>query len=258
MALLQIEHRFASLGGQSAYTVVLPESGCVSELPVVYLLHGASDNGTGWFRFTNAERYALEAGAALVAPCVGNSYYADMASGARYFSFVTEELPEECRRVFGFSPKREHNFLLGLSMGGYGAVKCALTYPERYAGCAALSAAVRPEVLVRREEWPLPASAADAIFGPRVREGELPAGCDLYALTERALQGGTELPALFLRCGEQDSLLAQNEALHAFWERRGVLHSYRTSPGAHSWAFWDAQLPTCLQALLSGKRQPEE
>ena len=74
MAHLQIEQRLETLGGQSIFHVVLPEAGDLHEAPVIYLLHGAGDNGTGWLRYTAAERCATEKGLVLIIPGVGNSW----------------------------------------------------------------------------------------------------------------------------------------------------------------------------------------
>lgn len=93
MAHLQIEQRLETLGGQSIFHVVLPEAGDLHEAPVIYLLHGAGDNGTGWLRYTAAERCATEKGLVLIIPGVGNSWYTDMASGVQAFTCVTQNCP---------------------------------------------------------------------------------------------------------------------------------------------------------------------
>ena len=176
MAHLQIEQRLETLGGQSIFHVVLPEDGDLDlhTAPVIYLLHGAGDNGTGWLRYTAAERYATEKGLVLIIPGVGNSWYTDMASGVQAFTCVTQELPAVCRRMFGLTQQREKTHVIGLSMGGYAALKLALTNPYSYTTCTALSAAVRPEQVVKSPDWPLPPAAARAVFGPGIDHGELP------------------------------------------------------------------------------------
>ena len=106
----------------------------------LYLLHGLSDDNTIWTRRTSIERYADEYGIAVVMPAVARSWYTDMANDANYFTFVSVELPKVCRAYFrGMSDKREDNFVAGLSMGGYGAMKIALTHPESFGGVASLS-----------------------------------------------------------------------------------------------------------------------
>ena len=123
----------------TSFQVILPDEGDLSEVKVVYLLHGLSDNCTGWTRYTSCERYARERNVALVLPEVQRSFYIDGVYGLNYFTYVAQELPQACRRMFGLSDKRENNYIMGLSMGGYGALKCALTYPRNYAGCGSFS-----------------------------------------------------------------------------------------------------------------------
>ena len=148
MAHLRCDFRSDAMGMNTSMTVILPEKTDLSQVPVVYLLHGLEDNCTGWARYTSVERYAREKNAALVIPEVQRSFYADMDRGLPYFTFIHDELPEICRGFFGFSAKREKNYLMGLSMGGYGTLKCVLQTPERYAGAAAFSAVADIEEFV--------------------------------------------------------------------------------------------------------------
>lgn len=247
MALVEFTHRFKTLGGQGRVRLVLPEQGAPGEAPVVLLLHGASDDGSGWLRFTAAERYAAEKNVVLVAPDARNSYYADMACGPQFFRFVTGELPAECARLFGLSRKREQNYVFGLSMGGYGALKCALTFPGQYAGCAAFSAAVRPETLVGSADWPLDAAAGQAIFGPGLARGRIPPESDLFALAEAA---AAPLPRLYLACGEQDPLYPVNRELTGFLTQKNIPHTFCAGPGAHEWAYWDGQLKHAMDVFF--------
>ena len=220
MAHLQIEQRLETLGGQSIFHVVLPEAGDLPEAPVIYLLHGAGDNGTGWLRYTAAERCATEKGLVLIIPGVGNSWYTDMASGVQALTCVTQELPAVCRRMFGLTQQREKTHVIGLSMGGYAALKLALTNPYSYTTCTALSAAVRPEQVVKSPDWPLPPAAARAVFGPGIDHGE------------------------------QDALLPANREFHALLQSNGIAHTFETALGAHTWPFWDAQLKRVLDQIF--------
>ena len=98
----------------------------------LWLLHGLSDDHTSWMRNTSIERYAAKHHLAVVMPNVDRSRYTDTAYDANYFSFVAKELPELCRDTFKqMSEKREDNIVAGLSMGGYGSLKVALTCPEQ-------------------------------------------------------------------------------------------------------------------------------
>ena len=141
MSILRADFYSEQLTMNTSAIIMLPDDIPNSRARVLYLLHGLSDNCTGWMRLTGIERYARERKMAVVMPEVQRSFYTDMAYGVNYFSYVAKELPQKMRKMFGFSAKREKNMIAGLSMGGYGALKCALTYPEQYFGCAAFSSA---------------------------------------------------------------------------------------------------------------------
>src|SRR5215207_9009351 len=110
--------------------------------PVLYLLHGLSDDDTIWLRRTSVERYAAPLGLAVVMPQVHRSFYTAEAVGGRYWTFLSEELPALVYSFFRLSDRREDTFVAGLSMGGYGALKWALRRPDRFAAAASLSGAL--------------------------------------------------------------------------------------------------------------------
>ena len=108
----------ASLGMMTAIAVSLPAEGREQPggLPVLYLLHGLSDNHSCWLRRTAVDRYAEEYGIAVVMPEVQRSFYCDMAHGPAYFTYIADELPQICQRLFRLSDKREDTFIAGNSM----------------------------------------------------------------------------------------------------------------------------------------------
>ena len=123
--------------------VILPDrrGGFCPPWKTLYLLHGMTDDHSMWQRRSAIERYADEAGLAVIKPDTGLKWYTDTAWGERYFSYIADELPQIMERMLpGLSRRRADRYIAGLSMGGYGALKCVLTYPERYAGCISLSA----------------------------------------------------------------------------------------------------------------------
>src|SRR3954452_11495359 len=154
MALLRCDFFSDVLEVGTSMTVLLPQAGegqigvtgarpdPEAGFPVLYLLHGLSDDSTAWLRYTSIERYAAPLGLAVVMPDVQRSFYADEAHGAAYWTFLSEELPEVVGSFFRVSDRREDTFVAGLSMGGYGALKWALRAPERFAAAAVLSGAV--------------------------------------------------------------------------------------------------------------------
>ena len=139
MAFFRCDVMSESLGMATSVLVTMPDTGDLAAAPVVYLLHGLTDNCTGWLRYTQAEHLARTHGAILIVPEVQRSFYTDMACGPKYFTYINQELPTLCRRFFGIQPVPERTYIMGLSMGGYGAMKCAFTAPQQYAGCAGFS-----------------------------------------------------------------------------------------------------------------------
>ena len=220
--------------------VLLPEKGRRNgqgELPVLYLLHGLSDDHTAWVRRTNIDRYAQEAGIAVVMPEVPCRYYTDMRYSMRYsrpyFAYITQELPELCRQLFRISDKREDVMIAGVSTGGYGALKMAVSFPERFCAAASFSGAVER-------------SAQAALMEPAytvVLEGEDRPENDLFALTAvLAAVEKQDKPQLFLTCGLSDPLYLENLHYRAHLDRLQYPYTYAEWAGGHDWEFWDASL----------------
>ncbi len=248
MAFLHCDFSSESLKMATAMVVVLPETIAVSDADVIYLLHGLSDNCTGWTRYTAVERYAREQDAVLIMPEVQRSFYTNMKHGAAYFDFIAEELPEKCRQFFGISSKREKNYIMGLSMGGYGALKCALTNPLQYAGVASFSAVTDMKARIKRAT-PEEKQEFTALFGADL---VVPAGDDLYALA-----GNCPKAALPIRmyCGEEDGLYAENEAFAEELEKEGQDVKFEHWQGAHEWNFWDEAVRRAMESFLGGKSE---
>lgn len=225
-------------------TVILPEQASMGEIRVVYLLHGLMDNCTGWSRYTSVERYAREHNVAIVMPEVQRSFYTDMEMGLQYFRYVLEEVPALCRRFFGFSEKREKNFIMGLSMGGYGALKCVLTKPERYAGCAVFSAAIDIQGRISAAE-PEERREFQAIFGMELK---VPEKSDLFGLAGKA--DPAVLPEIYAACGESDELYPENVRFAKLLQERGMNASFEHWEGNHDWIFWDKAVERGMKLLL--------
>ena len=89
----------------------------------------------------------------FVLPDAQRSYSTDMAHGQKYFTYLTQDLPRIVRDVFRVSTAPEDSYIMGASMGGYGALKAALTYPENYAACVAFSPACLDMQRYMTAEW---------------------------------------------------------------------------------------------------------
>lgn len=210
--------------------------------PTLYLLHGLSDDHTIWMRRTSIERYVAPLGLAVVMPAVHRSFYTDMVHGPRYWTFVSEELPQIARSFFPLSPLREDNFVAGLSMGGYGALKLALRCPDRFAAAASLSGAVDVEDSYKRFSNDL-----ELIFGGKenIRGSEN----DLFHLAERLARSDLPKPALYQCCGTEDHLYEANVRFRDHCRALGLPLTYEEEPGKHEWSYWDAKIQKVLSWL---------
>ena len=138
MAFLSVDIYSSVLNMDTHVNVILPQDKTSSKEPakVLYLLHGLSDDCSKWTRFTAIERKINGRNLAVVMPEVQRSFYTDMKYGLNYFTYIAYELPKLCQAMFNVSDKREDNFVAGLSMGGYGALKTALTRTDLFSKVA--------------------------------------------------------------------------------------------------------------------------
>ena len=257
MALMHVHYFSDTLGMATQMEVVLPQTGDhqiglsraagEGDIPVLYLLHGKTDNHTTWTRNTNVERYALEKGFAVVMPNAHLSFYADMQMGFEYFTHLSEELPRVVHSFFPqLSTRRERTFIAGNSMGGYGCMLHALTHPERFAGAMCFSGALdipATRALEARGGGGQPTAWED-IFGDMDAFAGGP--YDLKALAERVAAGSGPRPALWMWCGFGDVLYPQNAAFRDHLTALGWDLDYSESDGDHSWTCWERELPRAL------------
>ncbi len=251
MALIRCDFFSDALELSTSMTVILPQAtssqigmtGTVrsSAPPVLYLLHGLSDDDTIWTRRTSIERYVAELGLAVVMPQVNRSFYADEVHGNRYWTFLSEELPTIVKGFFNVSDRREDTFVAGLSMGGYGAMKWALRRPERFAAAASLSGALDVSRLLDAD--PDRRSLHD-VFGDTTTLGP---DDDLLRLLEAA--DPESLPRLYVCCGTDDELIDDNHRFLTAAESSGVAVTSDLGPGDHEWGYWDRAIQDVLAWL---------
>jgi putative tributyrin esterase len=214
--------------------------------PTLYLLHGLSDDHTIWQRRTSIERYVEGLDLAVVMPAVQRSYYADMATGLRYWTFISEEVPYVARSLFQLSSERQDNFVAGLSMGGYGAFKLALSCPERFAAAASLSGALDMANLALESD-PDRRSELESIFGEIGAVKGSPN--DLFGLAKALAASKAPRPRLYQWCGTEDNLYKSNVRFRRFAQKLGFDLRYEESPATHEWKYWDQQIQVVLDWL---------
>jgi putative tributyrin esterase len=226
-----------------------PSRRCDLPFRVLYLLHGYSDDYTAWQRWTSIERYIEDLNMVAVMPAVQNSAYTDMLHGGKFFTYLTEELPALLHATLPLSPRRSDTFVAGLSMGGYGAFKLALSRPDLYAAAGSLSGALDlAEVINTHGDhsdlvW---LNNMQNIFGDLEK---VPGGMhDLFALAKQA-SGSSVKPRLFQYCGTEDFLYTDNLRFRDFIRPLGFDYHYEETPGDHTWNYWDIEIQKFLTWL---------
>lgn len=240
MALLQMNFYSDSLGQETCVNIILPDG--KAEFKTLWLLHGLAGNHNSWIENSPVARYAADYGLCVVMPSGDRSWYTDTAYGKKYFTYITEELPKwMALAIKGYSKKREDNLVVGLSMGGYGALKMALTCPEKYCFCGSLSGSLditRKGRAYNLDEW-------RAIFGFDIKSADELEGTkhDLFRLASEC----KNFPDIYLWCGTEDGLIEINKKFSALLTELGVTHKAEYSEGNHKWKWWDKHLPGTLK-----------
>jgi putative tributyrin esterase len=249
MALIRCEFFSDVLGLSTEATVLLPQAtsrqvgmtgtGGGREHPVLYLLHGRSDDHSIWTRRTSLERYAADLDLAVVMPTGHRGFYTDQVHGYDYWTFVAEELPAVMASFFPLSSRREDTFAAGLSMGGYGALKLALRKPGTFAAAANLSG----KLDVAAGDWST-GEWRDTFGDPdrAVRHGD-----DLFDLASR--MDPAACPALYQWCGTEDDLIGENRRFAEHAAALGLPLTAEEGPGGHEWEAWDRGIQRVLAWL---------
>lgn len=255
MALIQVRFYSEVLGMSRSMDVILPQKsngiGQISyskeggkDIPILYLLHGGSDDHTTWQRRTSIERYALSKGLAVVMPSTDMGCYTDMKYGYDFFEFYGNELPCILHEFFpNLTRKREKTFVAGQSMGGYGALKLGTMYPERFSNVGCLSSMIDPKYLFRRDETP---DFAVNIFGS---EEEIKDSInDTYYIMDKLIASEKEKPKYYMICGTEDFLYQENVMFRDTYMSQLDMQ-YEEEAGEHEWGFWDRNIQKILNWL---------
>ncbi|HRO46657.1 alpha/beta hydrolase family protein [Agriterribacter sp.] len=257
------------LGRDVSYTVYLPADYEHSQrtYPVVYLLHGYTDDNTGWLQFGEINRYADKAIAEgtippmiIIMPDADSSWYINAYDGKeKYEDFFIQEFIPAIEKTYRIKSQKKYRAVAGLSMGGYGSLLYALKYPEYFVATAPLSAAVFSD----DEMINMPDAQWDRTFGQlygRGLKGKArlsKAWYDNSALSIIEKKSGAELNKVryWIDCGDDDFLAKGNALLHIALRSKLVAHEYRVRDGAHSWTYWRTGITDALAFIGDSFRQ---
>jgi putative tributyrin esterase len=245
--MTDIAFRSIALGRDVTYRVYLPANIAPGQkLPVVYLLHGGNEDYRDWSNQSEVAPYAAK-GFILVMPDGDESYWMNEVGSPRerYEDFVTKDLIADVQNRFPARTDREGRAVVGLSMGGFGAVDYALVHPDLFAFAGALSPSVdvpfRAFNIRRIGQW----LKFRKIFGPVGSQGR--AARNPFELVQTASPSAT--PYLYITAGEQEALLGPIRRFVSRLKQRGLAHEFHTKPGGHDWGEWNSQLPGCFESL---------
>ena len=241
------EEKLASklMNREMPYRVIVPgesKPGMKVKYPVVYLLHGLTGHYSNWIDKTKLVEYAARHKFIIVTAEGDNGWYSDSVTVAndKYESYIVEELIPEVEKKYDALGTRENRFISGLSMGGYGAIKFGLKYPDKFALVGSFSGALGAAGFTAKTAGNI-GKSIEAIFG--AEDSETRKSNDIFKLIREITPEKLKtLPFIYQSCGTEDFLIQNNRDFLALMNEKKVPHEYREFPGVHDWKFWDDQV----------------
>lgn len=252
------------LNMERKYAIYLPPDYEISErsYPVLYLLHGAGDDQSGWIQFGEVLHIAdkaIQNGSStamiIVMPDANTGqrgYTNDVSGNWRYEDFFFEEFIPFIEKEYRIRTEKRYRAVAGLSMGGGGTFYFALHRPDLFSAACPLSASTGPlnrdevkNYMQRRGMPDAPQEKMDAWF-------------EKYSVTEMAKNLPEEdLKAVrwYIDCGDDDFLYEGNALVHIALRKRNIPHEFRIRDGAHNWTYWRESLPEVLRFISDGFHQ---
>lgn len=237
------------------YAVYLPPDYETSgrSYPVLYLLHGAGDDQTGWVQFGEVLTIADEAiktgkatAMVIIMPDANTGkrgYVNDVKGEWRYEDFFFQELMPFVEKTYRIKPEKRYRAISGLSMGGEGTFIYALHHPELFSSACPLSAATGPANIEALKTYRLWAGV----------EGITDADREAYFKKYSVLSLIQNMPAdqkkslrWFIDCGDDDFLFEGNSLVHIAMRKAEIPHEFRIRDGGHTWTYWRESLPVVL------------
>ena len=253
------------LGKEVRYTIYLPDDYETSSryYPVVYMLHGYTDNDIAWIQFGEANATADEGIAQreippmiLVMPDGGVSWFINNYNDSvKYEDFFFKEFIPYIESHYRILAEKRYRAIAGLSMGGYGALVYALKHPDMFSSCVAFSAAVftDKEIIDMQDDvWKKGLGLGNA-FDPSL-EGkdritkQFKDNNPLYLFKTLDINKIKSV-RYYIDCGDNDFLYRGNSALHVLLRDLDIPHEYRVRGGIHSWVYWRSGLLNGLKFI---------
>ncbi|MCA6079108.1 alpha/beta hydrolase [Fulvivirga sedimenti] len=248
------------LGMERKFAIYLPPDYETSErsYPVLYLLHGAGDDQTGWVQFGEVLRIAdkaiLEGSATamiIVMPDANTGqrgYFNSIDGKFRYEDFFFEELMPYVEGKYRIKGEKRYRAVAGLSMGGGGTFMYALHHPELFSSACPLSAYVGPlsmEQMKQRINGDYDDETMQTYFEKH----------NAISLINNGDADKINSVRWFIDCGDDDFLYEGNSLVHIAMKKKEIRHEYRVRNGAHNWTYWRESLPVVLSFISDAFHQ---
>ena len=246
------------------YAVYLPPDYDISErsYPVLYLLHGAGDDQTGWVQFGEVLHItdkAIKEGKAtpmvIVMPDAFTTklgYFNHIDGSWNYEDYFFQEFMPYIEKTYRIKGEKRYRAIAGLSMGGGGSFMYALHHPELFSSACPLSAYIGPLTLDDLME------GYSRYFKVEVSREE----AEPYFKNHNALElikgmkkEDIESVRWYIDCGDDDFLFEGNSLIHIELNKRKIKHEYRVRDGAHTWTYWRESLPKVLKFVSDAFHQ---
>ncbi|MDO4268122.1 MAG: alpha/beta hydrolase-fold protein [Eubacteriales bacterium] len=229
-------------------SVLLPDSFLEGDknkkYQTLYLLHGFCGDHLSWMRGSNIARYAQEKELMVVMPSAYNSAYTDMKYGLDYFSYISRDLPDFIERLFPASEKREDRFVAGMSMGGYGAYKLGLAFPEKFAAVGGIAGSYHAEYRYQGKVTTI-STLCEGLYGdPPAMTPEIH---DIFTMLGNLKKDGRQIPRLYTCCGFEDRRYQDSVDLKQFADSIGVPLTFEDGHGQHNEEYFDKSVRRVLE-----------
>ncbi|MDH4058976.1 MAG: esterase family protein [Cyclobacteriaceae bacterium] len=263
-----LKFKSAILGKEVEYSLYLPPDYDQSNrrYPVLHLLHGYTDDETGWTQFGEVKAIAdraLQKGEMtsmiIAMPDGGVGWYINSADEkVKYEDFFIKEFIPHIDATLRTRAEKRYRSIAGLSMGGHGAMIMALKHPSLFSVCAPLSAGIitREAIITMPEEnW----NNVFAIpYGKNNGEERLTDHLQnnwVLGLVEAADADEIKKVKYYIDCGDKDFLIKGNMTLHSMLIDKKVSHEFRVREGIHNWEYWRDSLPEVFKFVSASFHQ---
>jgi len=238
------------------YAIYLPPDYETSQrsYPVLYLLHGAGDDQTGWVQFgevLNIADEAIKSGVAtamiIVMPDANTGkrgYVNDVKGEWLYEDFFFQEFMPFIEKTYRIKAEKKYRAIAGLSMGGEGTFIYALHHPELFSSACPLSAATGPRNIEELKDYKL----WQGVEG--ITDADKESYFKRYSvlnLIENMPDNQKKAVRWYIDCGDDDFLFEGNSLVHIAMRKKEIPHEFRIRDGAHNWTYWRASLPKVME-----------